>query len=102
MQFSIRSLLILIAVAAVFTQPAYEYSVALYEQWKPSKSATNQLPVLPATTNTVVVPDAGVVIIGGNIYDHSEWILGKMVPPQNSKLYGLNFPNTSATGIVPR
>ena len=81
MQFSIRSLLILIAVAAVFTQPAYEYSVALYEQWNAAPSATPppatnsvtiQLPLIQSpTTNTVSVPDRGTVIISGITHDAS-------------------------------
>ena len=95
MQFSIRSLLILMAVAAVFTQPAYEYSVSLYEQWNAApptappdpalKSVKIRLPVLPApTTNTVVCPDGGTVIIGGIIIrpDRPKWVQGKLVPPQ--------------------
>ena len=95
MLFSIRSLLILMAVAAVFTQPAYEYSVSLYEQWNAApptappdpalKSVKIRLPVLRApTTNTVVCPDGGTVIIGGIIIrpDRPKWVQGKLVPPQ--------------------
>ena len=54
MQFSIRSLLIAVTVAGIFTMPAYRYSVILYERW--SK---------PVLIN-VQVPDGGIIIMGGH------------------------------------
>jgi len=59
-QFSLRSLLIAVTVAGVFTMPAYRYSIILYERWSE-----------PVLTN-VQVPDGGILIIGGH-----KWAIGK-------------------------
>ena len=72
MQFSVRSLLILMAVAAVFTMPLYRYSVDVFKRWN-------------AKSTVVQVPDGGVVIMGAVTYrsDGSRWVGGKMVFPPN-------------------
>jgi len=82
-QFSMRTLLVVTAIAAVLTMPTYRYSVDVYKRWTAPEQVTVQLPVLATTTvNTVVsVPDGGTVIFGGISIrrDGSKWVNGKMV-----------------------
>lgn len=56
MKFTIRTLLVATAVAAVFTLPVYRQLVELYKNWFTPKSAKT----------VVVVPPGGILIVGGS------------------------------------
>jgi len=66
MRFSIRSLLILMIVAAIFASPVYRFSADLYERWNVPKKVTVQ------------VPDGGIIIMGGHRW-RLEHVGGKRV-----------------------
>ena len=53
MQFRLRSLLLLTALVAISTMPAYRYSIYGYEMWM--------------APHVVVVPDNGTLIMGGKV-----------------------------------
>ena len=68
LRFRIRTLLIVTALAAIFTMPTYDYVCEVIAKNKhEQQGVTIRLPRLVSTRiNTVVsVPDGGTILIGG-------------------------------------
>ena len=58
-QFKLRSLFLVMTIAAIFANPIYDYSVSVLRSWnQPDKKTIT-------TTTVVTVPDGGYVILGG-------------------------------------
>jgi len=65
-QFKLRSLFLVMTIAAIFANPIYDYSVSVLRSW-------NQPDKKTITISTVVtVPDGGYVIMGGRKYHVDE------------------------------
>ena len=63
LSFSLRSLLVLVSVAAVLTVPTYRYAIDLYERGNTSKPVTIHLPTLSTKTLGLQVPTGATVVL---------------------------------------
>ena len=57
-RFKLRSLFLVVTIAAIFANPIYDYSVSVLRSWSQPDERTV----------TVTVPDGGYVVMGGRRY----------------------------------